>query len=123
MILALAALPLLAACGYLFALALLSARPKAIAVHADASLRFAIVVPAHDEEAGIAATVRSLEGLDYPRDLFRVIVVADNCIDGTAVRARQAGANVLVRRDAQRERTTDHARRRRGSAHRDRTRR
>jgi cellulose synthase/poly-beta-1,6-N-acetylglucosamine synthase-like glycosyltransferase len=102
LLLAIAGLPFLAACGYLFALALLSARPKAIAAQADPRLRFAIVVPAHDEESGIAATVRSLLDLDYPRDLFRVLVVADNCLDGTALCARQAGATVLVRYDAER---------------------
>ncbi|MFL5378027.1 MAG: glycosyltransferase family 2 protein [Myxococcales bacterium] len=102
LLLALAGLPFLAACGYLFALAILSARPKASAAQSEGRLRFAVVVPAHDEEAGIAATVRSLLDVDYPRDLFRVVVVADNCLDETSVRARQAGAHVLVRYDAER---------------------
>src|SRR3954452_7293138 len=96
LLLALAGLPFLAACGYLFALAILSARPKASAARGEGRLRFAVVVPAHDEEVGIAATVRSLLDLDYPRDLFRVIVVADNCLDETSVRARQAGKRKVV---------------------------
>jgi cellulose synthase/poly-beta-1,6-N-acetylglucosamine synthase-like glycosyltransferase len=60
-------------------------------------LRFDVVVPAHDEEAGIERTVRSLLALDWPVDRFRVLVVADNCADRTAERAEAAGALVLVR--------------------------
>ncbi|MGE0732762.1 MAG: glycosyltransferase family 2 protein [Acidimicrobiia bacterium] len=63
---------------------------------------FAVVVPAHDEEAGIAATVASLQTVRYPTERRRIIVVADNCSDGTAAAARAAGAVVLERRDAER---------------------
>ncbi|MGI5865680.1 MAG: glycosyltransferase family 2 protein [Myxococcales bacterium] len=95
------ALPVLFVCGYLGLLALLSARvrpPPAVAPGA----RFDIVVPAHDEEAGIARTVRSLLAIDYPAELRRVVVVADNCSDRTAELARQAGAQVIERRDPER---------------------
>jgi cellulose synthase/poly-beta-1,6-N-acetylglucosamine synthase-like glycosyltransferase len=64
-----------------------------------ARTRFQIVVPAHDEASGISRTVASLLDVDYPRDLFEVVVVADNCSDETASRARAAGARVLERRD------------------------
>jgi cellulose synthase/poly-beta-1,6-N-acetylglucosamine synthase-like glycosyltransferase len=64
-----------------------------------AVLAFDFVVPAHDEEAGIAATVASLLAVEYPAERRRVIVVADNCHDATAERARAAGATVLVRDD------------------------
>ena len=62
-------------------------------------LRFDVVVPAHDEEAEIARTVESLLALDYPRELFRVVVIADNCRDHTAARAAAAGAQVMVRNE------------------------
>lgn len=52
------------------------------------------IIPAHDEEAGIAATVRSLLDQTQPPD--RVIVMADNCSDRTAELARAAGAEVRV---------------------------
>lgn len=58
-----------------------------------------VVVPAHNEEAGVAATVRALLASDYPNDRFEVWVVADNCSDATAERARQAGALVAERDD------------------------
>ena len=59
--------------------------------------RFVIVVPAHDEELLIASTVASMRGLDYPEDLFRIHVIADNCSDATAEIARAAGAEVHER--------------------------
>jgi 1,2-diacylglycerol 3-beta-glucosyltransferase len=59
--------------------------------------RVGVLVPAHDEEASIARCVRSLLDQDYPRDLFEVIVIADNCTDQTAAVAGDAGAEVLVR--------------------------
>ena len=58
---------------------------------------FAIIVPAHNEEHVIAETVKSLRDIDYPKELFQVLVVADNCSDTTEARARKAGADVLVR--------------------------
>jgi cellulose synthase/poly-beta-1,6-N-acetylglucosamine synthase-like glycosyltransferase len=60
--------------------------------------RFLIVVPSHDEEAGIAETVRSCRSVNYPAELFQVLVIADNCADRTAAIARQEGATVLERR-------------------------
>jgi cellulose synthase/poly-beta-1,6-N-acetylglucosamine synthase-like glycosyltransferase len=60
-------------------------------------MAFDILVPAHNEESGITRTVESLLAVDYPPRLFRVLVVADNCTDRTAERARAAGAQVIVR--------------------------
>jgi 1,2-diacylglycerol 3-beta-glucosyltransferase len=88
--------PVAVATGYLALLALLSARPRVPEPPAP-RLRFEVVVPAHDEARGIAATVASLLAMDYPRSLYRVTVVADNCTDETAARARAAGARVVVR--------------------------
>ncbi len=64
--------------------------------------RFALVVPAHDEEASVTGVIRSLATLDYPRDRFEVVVVADNCRDRTAEVAREAGATALERDDPSR---------------------
>ena len=60
-------------------------------------VRNTVLVPAHDEERGIAATLRLLrEGL-RPGDVL--LVVADNCTDETATVARGEGAAVLERTD------------------------
>lgn len=84
--------------GYLGFLALLARKPK-VPIYGGATTRFVVVVPAHDEEAGIAATVKSALAVDYPTELRHVLVVADNCSDATAERAGAAGAMVLVRTD------------------------
>jgi cellulose synthase/poly-beta-1,6-N-acetylglucosamine synthase-like glycosyltransferase len=57
----------------------------------------AVLVPAHDEEAGVGPTIRAIRGQLDAGD--RVLVVADNCSDATAERARAEGAEVLERRD------------------------
>jgi hypothetical protein len=56
--------------------------------------RFAVLIPAHNEERLIAATLKSLAELDYPSDLVAVHVVADNCTDETVPIARRHGAEV-----------------------------
>ena len=55
----------------------------------------AILVPAHNEEDGIAHTLSTLLPQLAAGD--RVLVVADNCADATAERARAAGAQVVER--------------------------
>jgi 1,2-diacylglycerol 3-beta-glucosyltransferase len=95
-------LPVLAWTGYLAMLALLSRRNPVPPYPAPPKTRFDVVVPAHDEESGIAATVESLLALDYPPELRRVIVVADNCGDSTAKEAKRAGASVIERHDSTR---------------------
>jgi len=93
--------PVAVAAGYLFVATLLSGRLPLPAPSAPWR-RFRFIVPAHNESAGIASTVVSLLGVDYPSELFEVVVVADNCEDDTAERARAAGAIVLERHDKER---------------------
>jgi cellulose synthase/poly-beta-1,6-N-acetylglucosamine synthase-like glycosyltransferase len=90
-------IPVAMGSSYLGGLALLSRVPHAQAGNETA--RFDIIVPAHDEENGIGATLASLAAIEYPASKFRVVVVADNCSDQTAQRARAAGALVLERND------------------------
>lgn len=65
--------------------------------------KFAILVPAHNEEAFVRRLLQSLRTLDYPPSLYDVYVVADNCEDRTAIVARSHGANVFIRHDTSRE--------------------
>jgi cellulose synthase/poly-beta-1,6-N-acetylglucosamine synthase-like glycosyltransferase len=62
--------------------------------------KLAIVVPAHDEAGIVGHTVAALRPEMAPGD--RLIVVADNCRDGTAAEARAAGAEVWNRNDPDR---------------------
>jgi cellulose synthase/poly-beta-1,6-N-acetylglucosamine synthase-like glycosyltransferase len=93
-----AAMPVTLADGYLLTLTFLSGELPT-PPYGKSTLRFAVVVPAHNEQEGIAATVANLLEVDYPKDLFSVVVVADNCSDETAARAERAGAKVFVRHD------------------------
>lgn len=58
----------------------------------------AVLIPAHDEQGGIGRVVEALVG----EGTGRVVVVADNCTDGTAAAARAAGAEVFERHDPDR---------------------
>ena len=65
------------------------------------ALQFAALIPAHDEELLIGAVVNSIKGCRYPTDHIDIYVVADNCSDATADRARAHGAVVFERRDTE----------------------
>ncbi|MBS1799368.1 MAG: glycosyltransferase family 2 protein [Acidobacteria bacterium] len=77
--------------------ALLPSRRRAGPSTAPASWRVAVVVPAHNEEGGIANCVQSLRrAVDGSVDAD-IYVIADNCTDATASAASRAGARVLTR--------------------------
>src|SRR5699024_1165964 len=67
----------------------------------DKQRKFAIVIPAHNEEKFISKTLYSLFALVYPKNLYDLIVVADNCSDNTAQVARSLGATVIERNNNQ----------------------
>ncbi len=58
---------------------------------------FAIIIPAHDEEASLAKTLETLMKQNYPQDCWHVYVIADYCEDHTATVARQGGATCCER--------------------------
>src|ERR1700737_5291617 len=89
--LSIVALPATAACMYLLVLTCLSARP-ASPPGASRKMFFDIIVPAHDEAAGIGKTIASLQRLSWPSARYRIVVIADNCTDATATISREAGA-------------------------------
>lgn len=61
--------------------------------------RYALLVCAHNEEAVVGNIVDNLMKLDYPKSLYDVYVIADNCTDNTAKVAREHGAIVMERHD------------------------
>lgn len=58
---------------------------------------FAIIVAAHNEEQVIGQLVENLHVLNYPKELYDIFVIADNCKDSTAQIARNSGAIVYER--------------------------
>jgi cellulose synthase/poly-beta-1,6-N-acetylglucosamine synthase-like glycosyltransferase len=93
------AVPAVLACAYLLVMTLLSGNLR-VPPRSSRTLRFDVIVPAHNEIAVIERTIRSLRAIDWPADRFRVVVVADNCTDNTAAAARAAGAKVMTRHDS-----------------------
>ena len=61
----------------------------------DPQMRFLVLVPAHNEEKVIGDIIGNLNEMDYPRELYDFYIIADNCTDGTAEKARSLGANVI----------------------------
>lgn len=91
-----------AALSYLYLLLAGAVRRPRTIPSANPQTRFALAIPAHDEEAVISDTVDQLLQLDYPRTRFDIFVVADYCADATAERARQSGATCWERNDGTR---------------------
>lgn len=56
-----------------------------------------VLVPAHNEELVIAATAEHILRLNYPKDKVQLIVIADNCSDGTAGRLKALNSKAAYR--------------------------
>lgn len=61
--------------------------------------KFMALIPAHNEETVIANLIESLKKQNYPKEKLDIYVIADNCTDKTADKARKAGAIVYERTD------------------------
>ncbi len=57
--------------------------------------KYGYIICARNEEKVIANLVESIYSQDYPKELMRVFVCADNCTDNTANAAREANAIVI----------------------------
>jgi cellulose synthase/poly-beta-1,6-N-acetylglucosamine synthase-like glycosyltransferase len=75
-------------------------RPKPLPTAASPRPRVAVLMPAHNEAAGVAETIANVRAQLTPGD--RLLVVADNCSDATAAIAREAGAEIAERFDTER---------------------
>ena len=65
----------------------------------DPEMRFLVLVPAHNEEKVIGDIIENLKDMDYPRELYDFYIIADNCTDNTAEKARSLGAKVIETRN------------------------
>ena len=61
--------------------------------------KFMAIIPAHNEEFVIKNLIESLKVQNYPKELYDIYVIADNCTDNTAAIAKEAGAIVYKRFD------------------------
>src|SRR5262245_35674900 len=77
--------------------ALFPARLASLASHRP---RLTVLIPAHNEESGIARTISAIIPQLTIQD--RVVVIADNCTDRTEQIARTAGVETIARTDSSR---------------------
>ncbi|MDQ3726187.1 MAG: glycosyltransferase family 2 protein [Actinomycetota bacterium] len=70
-------------------------RPRVLAAD-DTVPTVSLIVPAYDEEDVIAEKVANALALDYPRERMQIVVASDGSSDGTAARARAAGADLVL---------------------------
>ena len=61
--------------------------------------KYGILIAARNEENVIGNLIDSINKQDYPKELYQVFVVADNCTDNTAKIAKKHGAIVYERFD------------------------
>jgi 1,2-diacylglycerol 3-beta-glucosyltransferase len=92
-----------AAASFLCLLTLAAIAPKSRPTKRSKTVpHYAIVIPAHNEEQLISATLTNVLSLDYPSERFDVHLIADNCSDSTVNIARQFDVTIHERVD------TDH---------------
>lgn len=84
----------------ILSIAALAYRPNQKATNSKPITCFALLIPAHNEEAVLGTLLASLRELDYPSELVEAHVVADNCTDATAAIAREGGVFVHERQNA-----------------------
>ncbi len=76
---------------------LLGKKQTSYQVKSDKLNKFGVIVCARNEEAVIGQLLESIKKQDYPAELIKVFLVADNCTDNTAEVGRQHGAIVYER--------------------------
>jgi hypothetical protein len=72
---------------------------QAPAARSRRRLQLVALIPAHNEQRTIEQAVRSLLACDYPPSDRRIVVIADNCEDDTALLAAAAGAETWERHE------------------------
>jgi len=58
---------------------------------------FAVLVAAHNEEKVVGALIENLKSMDYPKELYDIFVICDNCTDATADIVRKHGVYACER--------------------------
>lgn len=81
--------------GYTALMAIFCLLPRKRYPVAPPKTRFAVLIPARNEEAVIENLIQSLLKQDYPRELYDILVIPNNCTDNTEAVARDAGAGIL----------------------------
>lgn len=78
-------------------------KPRNKTCEGTVGYRYAVLVCAHNESAVVGDIVRNLQAVDYPKSLYDVYVICDNCTDNTADIVRANGGIALERHDPRRK--------------------
>ena len=82
---------------YYFVLAVFGLMKRQEHITAAPRHTFAAVICAHNEEKVVWQLIDNLQELHYPRQMYDIYVVADNCTDHTAAICKEHGATVMTR--------------------------
>ena len=74
-------------------------KDKSQPVQSDKLNKFGVIISARDEENVIGHLLESINRQDYPSELIKIFLIADNCTDNTAKIARELGAVCYERFD------------------------
>ena len=80
---------------YFLIVALFAVKKPSGFAPANPRTKFACLVAARNEEQVIGRLVDSLRAQDYPKSLYDIYVIPNNCTDGTERAARQARAEII----------------------------
>jgi cellulose synthase/poly-beta-1,6-N-acetylglucosamine synthase-like glycosyltransferase len=72
-------------------------KEKKIVTKTDHLCKYAVIIPARNEEIVIGKLIKTIKNQKYPQELIDIFVIADNCTDNTAKVAKEAGAIVTER--------------------------
>lgn len=84
--------------AYLMVLALFGIKISGVPL-SNGKNRFAILIPAHNEEGVIDALLDSIERSNYPKELYKCYVVADHCTDGTVAKVKSHNVMYFEKND------------------------
>jgi len=84
---------------YQFAMSVFGFRHRKDEINFEPVKRFAVIVPAHNEQRVVGPLIDSIKAQQYPGELYDIHVIADNCSDHTADVARNHGAIPHIRVD------------------------
>ena len=81
---------------YFFIFAIAGLFPRKLKSNKEAApVNFGVLIPAYKEDKVIIDTAKAALSIDYPRDKFRVIVLADQCKPETISQLKEVGVEVL----------------------------
>ncbi|MBO5733786.1 MAG: glycosyltransferase family 2 protein [Clostridia bacterium] len=92
------ALIFMACIGYQFVYIFIPFLKGGIKYKAKKMCKYAVLIPARNEEKVIPHLIASIKGQTYPAELIDIFVIADNCTDSTAEVSRKAGAFHVIER-------------------------